>query len=83
MSFVSPATGSIPYDDVPTSRPRVHNILRMDVRIQEEYLNLYAKYLVETAFQTTLKEVQQERNQWEQDEQEITKLSKQTAVEKS
>ena len=45
VSHILPAAGSIPYDDTSTSRVRAHDIISLDVRIQEEYLNFHARYL--------------------------------------
>ena len=48
------------YDDVYVTRLKAHGIIPMDVTMQEEYLNLHAKYLADSAIQVVLTDVQNE-----------------------
>ena len=54
-----PAAGSTSYD-AHVTRPKAHDITPMDVRMQEEYLNLHSKYLANNALQATLMDTQKE-----------------------
>ena len=53
----------------------------MNVRIQEEYLNLHAMYLEETSVQCALADVQQEKGLQEHEKQEFAELSMHTETE--
>ena len=72
------ATESMPYDEAPAEIPRSFDIIPIDVRIQEEYFNLHARYLTEIFIQATLAEGQQEIKQQEHDEQEVGELQLET-----
>ena len=60
---------------------RAHNIILMDAKIQEEYLILHARYLIETSVQAVVTEVQQERVQQEHNKQEVGELCRQPETE--
>ena len=52
---VLPAAGATPYDIIQTSRPRVHDLVPMVVRIQEEYLKPVLNILQKIQFRLLLK----------------------------
>ena len=47
VGSVLPVSGSTLYDDTPVTRPRAYSFIPMDVRTQDEFLNLQAKYMAE------------------------------------
>ena len=54
VSSVLPTGELTLYEYLPTAISRVHDIIPMDVRMEEEYFNLHARYLAETSVQSAL-----------------------------
>ena len=77
VALVLPAAESTPFEMTPTAIPRACEIILIDVRLQEDYLNLHVQYLAETSVQAAFTEVQQEIYQENHGDEEIADLSKQ------
>ena len=60
MIFVLPAAESTPCDHAPAALPRGYGIIPIYVNMQEEYLNLHARYCTESSVHAALTEVQQD-----------------------